>query len=449
MDSTGPNLFGEPGTTDDSLAKSPTHDAAMPPRLRRPDRSQVLLRPCALDDVIDAEHPARIVWEVVCRWDLSKFLTGVRARGERPGRAATDPKVLISLWLYAYTRGVGNGRELDRLCHAHDAYRWLCGGVSLNYHTLNDFRVDHEAALDDLLTQMIAALTSQGLVKVERISIDGTRVRAGAGRNSFKKRDALERHLREAEAHVSTLKQQAQDPAIAAAASAQRRQAAERAARQRVERIEQAMSELAKVEAAKAAQKDKPSKHRPAKASTTDPQARQMRMPDGGTRPAYNVQLAVATDGRAVVGVDVTNAGSDVHQDQPLRQQVERRTGRSVNEQLIDGGYIGLEAIDAAAEAGVTVYAPVPKSKNKDVDPHQPKKSDSPAVAQWRVRMATPQAKATYKQRASTVETANGECKSYRGLTQTLVRGINKVRCVALWSALAYNLAHFAGHLIG
>jgi hypothetical protein len=239
------------------------------------------------------------------------------------------------------------------------------------------------------------------------------------------------------------MRQQAEDPK----ASARRKRAAERAARQRVERIERALSELAKVEAAKAQQKDKPSKHKPAKASSTDPQARQMRMPDGGTRPAYNVQLATATEGRAIVGVEVTNAGSDVHESQPMRQQVERRTGQAVSEQLIDGGYIGLEAIDVAAEAGVTVYAPVPKPKNKDVDPHRPKKTDSDAVAAWRVRMNTPEARAIYKQRASTVETANGECKTYRGLTQARVRGIDKVRCLALWSALAFNLMHFARHL--
>jgi hypothetical protein len=234
---------------------------------------------------------------------------------------------------------------------------------------------------------------------------------------------------------------------------ARRKKAAERAARQRAERIQKAMDELKKVESArqaratKAAQKDKPSTQNMAKASTTDPEARQMRMPDGGTRPGYNVQLAVATEGRAIVGVDVTNAGSDVHESQPMRQQVERRTGQKVTEQLFDGGYIGLAAIDEAAEAGVTVYAPVPQPNKQGVDPHQPKRTDSDAVAEWRVRMATPDAKAIYKQRASTVETANGECKSYRGLTQALVRGLNKVRCLALWSALAYNLMHFAPHL--
>lgn len=292
-----------------------------PPRLRRADRTQVLLRPCSLEELIGPDHPARVVWALVSRWDMSGFEAAIRARGEAPGRGATDPRILCALWLYGYTQGVGGGRELARLCGRDDAYRWLCGGVGMNYHTLNDFRVDHEAAVDELLTRMVAALLSQDLASVTRISQDGTRVRAGAGRNSFRTRDTLQRHLAAAREHVEAMKRQAQDPAM----PARRARAAERAARDRAERLERALAEVAKVEAAKAAQKDKPSKRRPARASATDPEARQMRMADGGTRPAYNVQFAVATDGRAIVGVDVTNAGSDAAESAPMREQVERR----------------------------------------------------------------------------------------------------------------------------
>jgi transposase len=414
------------------------------PRLRVADRAQLLMRPCSLEDVVGPEHPVRIVWALVCRWDLSLFLLSIAARGEASGRAATDPRILICLWLYACIRGISSGRELDRLCESDDAFRWICGGVSLNYHTINDLRVDHEEALDDLLTQMVAALLSADVISVERISGDGTRVRAGAGRDSFKTAPTLAEHLAEARAHVEALKRQGEDPAM----SAQRQKAIERAARERMERLERAIEEVKKVEQAKAKQKEKRSKHQPAKASETDPEARQMRMPGGGTAPGYNVQFAVATEGRAIVGVDVTNAGSDVHESQPMREQVEERTGQKVLEHLMDGGYIGLESVEQSAAAGTTVYAPVPKPRNKNVDPHRPKKTDSQAVAQWRQRMGTDAAKAIYKERASTVETANGECKAYRGLKQILVRGIDKVRCVALLSALAYNIVHFGKHLI-
>jgi transposase len=443
--------------TEDMLFESSEHDALTPrpvaialppaePRLRRANRSQMVMRPCSLEELLEPEHPARLIWQLVCRWDLCLFLAVIRARGETPGRKSADPKILICLWLYAYTQGISHGRELHRQCTRHDVYRWICGGVSMNYHTINDFRVDHEKALDDLLTQMIAALLSADLVSVERISQDGTRQRAGAGRNSFKTAATLAEHLEDARAHVEILKEQAaEDPTV----SFQRQRAVERAARERVQRLEQAIDEVKKVEQAKAQQKEKPSKHQAAKASATDPQARQMRLPGGGTAPAYNIQFAVDTQSRAIVGVDVTNAGSDVHESQPMREQVEQRSNETVHDHLVDGGFIGLEAVEQSAAAGVTLYAPVPKPRKKDVDPHQPKKTDSEAIAQWRKRMGTPEAKAIYKERASTVEPVNGECKSYRGLDQFLVRGINKVKSVSLWVALAYNIVHFGQQMVG
>lgn len=436
-------LFVMPAEAPEAVGKGPQVPPA-PPRLRRADRAQVLLRPCALDETLDADHKARLVWAMVKGWDLSRFLEVIAARGETAGRAAIDPLIVLCLWLYAYSEGVSNGRELERLCQSHDAYRWICGGVSVNYHTLNDFRVRHEAALDDLLTQMVAALMSQELIQVDVISHDGTRQRASAGRNSFKTRPTLEKSLEEARAHVEAMKQQAADPN----ASLQRQKGQERAAREKVERLEKAMEEIAKVEAAKARQKEKPSKHNAAKASTTDPEARKMHVPNGGTDPAYNVQFAVAVEGRAIIGVDVTNAGSDVHESQPMREQVEARTGMKVLDHLVDGGYIGLDSVEQSAQAGTTIYAPLPKGKKEGVDPHAPKKGDGPGVIEWRKRMETTEAKELYKKRTSTVETANGECKAYRGLERFLVRGINKVRCVALWSALAYNFMHFGKHLV-
>jgi transposase len=447
----GAKLTAMENTTQDVLfatgQDAPVHSPATTPakpRLRLADRAQTLIRPCSLEELVGPEHPVRIVWALVCRWDLTLFLATIAARGEASGRAATDPKILICLWLYAYTRGISSGRELDRLCESDHAFLWICGGVSLNYHTINDFRVNHEEALDNLLTQLIAALLSADLISVERISDDGTRQRTGAGRNSFKTAATLAEHLEEARAHVEAMKKQADDPAM----SAQRQSALKRAARERMERLEKAIEEVKKVEEAKAQQKAKPSKNQPAKASETDPEARQMRMPGGGTAPAYNIQFAVATLGRAIVGVIATNAGSDVHQSQPMREQVEERTGHKVLEHLVDGGFIGLEAVEQSAAAGTTMYAPVPEPRKEGVDRYQPKKTDSDEVAAWRQRMGTAEAQTIYKERASTVETANAECKTYRGLKQFLVRGLDKVKCVALWSALAYNIIHFGKQLV-
>jgi transposase len=432
----------------DRPAGRPTPDLGTAPRLRRPDREQMLMRPCSLDEMIADDHDARLVWQLVETWDLSRFLDAIRARGAMPGRSATDPKLLVALWLYAATQGVAGGRELARLCEQSDPYRWLRGTVPVNYHMLNDFRVAHAAALHDLLTQMLAVLIRGGLVTVGRIAQDGTRVRAGAGANSFKRRETIERALQQAQAHLEVIKRQAEQ----AEDATERRQAAEaRAAQRKVDRMNRALEELAKVEQAKAQQKAKPTKGKPPRASTTDPESRFLRMPDGGNRPAYNVQLAVDTESRAIVGVDVTNAGSDAGLAEPMRERIAEQTGEIVQEHLIDGGYVKLEDLDRAAdtEPAVTLYMPVPRPRKEGTDPHQPKKTDSDAVARWRQRMGTPEAKAIYKERASTIETVNAELKTERGLRPFRVRGVPKVRCVTLWCALAYNVMHFGWQMIG
>jgi hypothetical protein len=283
-------------------------------------------------------------------------------------------------------------------------------------------------------------------VSVSRIAPDGTRVWVGAGANSFRKRETLERAAQQARDHLKIIKRQAERRGE----TTTRKQAAQqRAAREKHERIERALKELAEVERAKTEQKDKPTKKNPPRASTTDPEARFLRMPDGGTRPASNVQLAVDTESRAIVGVEVTNAGSDAGQDEPMRAQVEDRTDAEVKEHLIDGGYVKLENIDQAAEADVTIFMPVPKPRQAGADPHQPKRTDSAAVAAWRERMGTEGAKTTYKQRAATIETVNGELKTERGLDRFRVRGLIKARCVALWSVLAYNVVHLGARLLG
>jgi transposase len=416
-----------------------------PPRLRRAERRQMLMRPCSLEELLPDDHDARTVWSVVSSWDLGLFLETIRARGEDPGRAATDPCILIALWLYAATQGVASARELDRLCRESDPYRWICGGVSMNYHTLSDFRVGHKEALDGLLTQMLTVLIQAQVVSVDRIAQDGTRVRVSAGAGSFKRRDTLEQARQKAEAHLKIIERQADR---LEETTVRKKKAQHRAAKEKLERIEEALKQLAEVEQAKAEQKDKPSKKNEPRASTTDPDTRFMRMPDRGTRPAFNVQLAVDTGSRAIVDSDVTNAGSDAGLSEPMREGVKKRTDQKVNEQLLDGGFVKLEAIDQAAADGTTVYMPVPKSRKKGCDPHQPKKGDSEAVATWRERMGTDEAKAIYKERSSTIETVNAELKTQRGLGQFNVRGLAKTRCVVLWSVLAYNMVHFGSTLV-
>lgn len=228
------------------------------PRLRRADRDQVLLEPCEFDRLIPDDHEGRTIWAVVERMDLSAFYAEIQARGSSPGRSATDPRILIVLWLYATKNGVGSGRELDRLCWEHAAYRWLRGGVALNYHTLNDFRVAHGDKLDQLFTDVLSCLVHQGVVKVNRIAQDGTRVHASAGSSSFRRRETLETLQKKMREHVEAVRKQLDDSA--SDGSKQRRGARQRAARERQERVDAALKEMAKLEEAKAKQKAKPSK---------------------------------------------------------------------------------------------------------------------------------------------------------------------------------------------
>jgi transposase len=407
------------------------------PRLVTAERRQVELRPCDLDSLLAPTHRARAVWELVERLDLAAFYAPIRARDGAAGRPATDPKVLLALWLYATMEGVGSARELARLCDEHDAYRWLRGGVPLNYHTVSDFRTGHEAALDELLTQVVAALTQAGLMQLERVAQDGMRVRASAGKSSFRRQPRLAQCLELAREYVATVK--AAGERAEGARRAREQAARERAARERAARVEQALGELEKVKAMRAQQTGGKRSQGEPRASTTDGAARTMRMGDGGYRPAYNVQLATETVSRVIVGVQVTNAGTDGGQTEPMLEEIERRTGQRPAQYLVDGGYATEASVEEVDRQGTTLYAPAPHPK-AIADPYAPRPHDSPEVAAWRQRMGTAEAQAIYRDRAATAETVNADLKTWRTLDRFLVRGLRKTLSVALWNVLAYNL---------
>ena len=406
------------------------------PRLVRPNRGQVEMRMAALDDLLPAEHLARVIWSMVEQLDLSAFYDQVQAVEGEPGRPPTDPAVLFGLWLYATADGEGSARELDRLCGEHVAYQWLCGGVPVNYHTLADFRVAHEVELDALLTQHVAALMAEGLVSLDRTAQDGIRVRANAGKSSFRRRERLEGFRAAAQARVDSLKEPAGADAPSRTARQQAAQA--RAARERLERLNQALEELKAVEATKAKSHKSAAEQKPARASTTDPQARVMKMPDGGSRPAYNGQLAVDTASGVIVGVDVINQ-IDQGQMDPMVEQLQARYGRVPSEHLVDGGFATYADLEALAAKGVAVYAPLPAPGRNHQDPTEPRASDGPGVGDWRSRMQTEAAKLIYKLRCQTIEWANAGVRQ-RGLYQFGVRGQRKAKAVLLWLALIHNL---------
>jgi transposase len=404
-------------------------------RLRRANRDQVTPVPAYLDALLPEDHLARLLWQAVEQLDLSAFTAALTVHEGGPGRAAADPAVLLALWLYATTQGVTSARALDRLCVEHVAYIWLCGGVTMNYHSLSDFRSQHAAALDDLMTQVLGRLHHAGLIEFDQVAQDGIRVRASAGAASFHRQATLERSLAEAEALLARVCSGAAGGAAAPAPTARQQAARERAARERVDRLQAALAGIPAAQAAK-----QPAARGEARVSQTDPEARVMKLADGGFRPAYNIQLAADTARQAIVGVDVTTSGSDMAQAPGMVEQVEQRLGALPADWSMDGGFASQQAIERLEAAGVRVLAPVAQPKAAERDPHQPLPTDSPVLAAWRVRMGLAETKLLYRLRAATIECVNAKARTLHGLTQLRVRGLAKARCVALWVALAHNL---------
>jgi len=315
------------------------------------------------------------------------------------------------------------------------AYQWICGGVGVNHHTLSDFRCADVDLLDSLLTESVATLTYSNLVSLKRVAHDGMRTRASAGRKTFRREPTIERHLQEAKEQVETLREELEaDPAQG---TRRQRAARERAARERKERLERASEEVKKAQESRHHGKKKNPK---ARCSSTDPEARIMKMPNGGFNPAYNVQISTATDSHVIVGVDVTNEGSDGSLLGSAVKQLERRYGEAPEEILVDGGFVGLKEVKKLLKQGVEVYAPLREPTDPDRKKAEPTKKDSKASAAWRERMDTEEAQSLYKLRAATIECVNAHLRN-RGFRQFLVRGLQKVRAVALWHALAHNLA--------
>lgn len=404
-------------------------------RIREAERSQLEWGRIDLNAALPEDHVARAIWAIVGKLDLSARYAEIEARDDGAGASAVDPKILLALWIYGTSEGEGSGREIWRLTKLHAAYRWICGGIDVGYHTLTDFRSQHTQFVDDLITQVLALLMKHDLVELHRVAQDGTRVRASAGASSFRRAHTLEALMVEARAHLKAVTQEALDPAI----SARRAAAIKRGAQDRIARIESALQQVPEITETK---KKSGAKDPTVRVSTTDPDARIMKRGDGGFRPAFNIQFATTADeARVIVGVSVSNRGSDMGESTPMLDQIEKRTGVRPKEYLIDGGYAQHDALDKAVDSGVTPYAPVPKPRKDDTrDPHTPREGDSEAVAAWRARMGTEQAKEIYKERAATAETVNADGKAHRGLDDLHVRGLDKVLGSASLFVLTYNI---------
>ena len=423
-------------------------------RLRQAARRQVSLRPLSLEDLLPPDHRARLVLAFAERLDLSGLYGAIKAVEGGPGHPPADPRILLALWLYATVEGVGSARELDRLCREHIGFEWLCGGVGMNHTTLAEFRVAHGAVLERLLVDSFAAMLKTGHASLERVAQDGMRVRAAAGAASFRRRASLERCRAEATAEVARLRAELDaDPGAVS-----RRQAAARlrAAADRERRVAAALA-VAEQLAAKRHGDPRPHDEDPPRPgdgpageaaaksppepriSTTDAEARVMKMPDGGFRPAFNLGFASDPRSTMVAAVTLDNSGSDKGQLRPMSERLAVAYGQRPGEHLADGGFTKLADIEALATAGVAVFAPVPKPRDAARDPHAPRQGDGPGVAAWRQRMGGEAAKAVYKERAATAECVNAQCRN-RGLLRFLVRGLEKAKAVGLWHALAHNM---------
>src|SRR5208282_5341155 len=319
------------------------------PRLVSVDRRQMVMRAIEVERLIEEDHPARSIWELVGRLDLSRYYADIAAVEGRAGRDHTDPQVLISLWLYAYSRGISSAREVARRCEYEPSFQWLCALEPISYHTLSDFRSDQKAALDNLFVQVLGMLSAEGLITLARATLDGTKIKANAGGNTFRRQEKLEAHLELAREQVRLMEEQAAKEEQ----MAQRQVAArQRAARQRQSRLEAAVREVERLQREKKDDRDS----FVARASRTDPEAHVMRNGEGGTVPSYNVQLMTDTTHGLIVNVEATTDAVDHRQRAPALDRCAQALGRHPGQVVADGDYTNHASVEAAASCGVDFY---------------------------------------------------------------------------------------------
>jgi transposase len=489
----------EAGSTVPAASTPPANPARA--RVKPVDRSQLTWQMLDVERLIEPDHAARAIWELVGRLKLAGFYAAIEAVEGAAGRTPWDPRLLVSLWIYAYSRGISSAREIARRCGYEPAFQWLCGLGEINHHTLSDFRVAHDASLRELFVQVLGVLSSEGLVSLERLMHDGTKIKACAGADSFRREERLQEHWEAARQQVEAMADPRQEE------PARKRAAQQRAVRERQQRLEQALEEVQKVRAAKRADKEQ------ARASQSDPQARIMKQSDGGYAPSYNVQLSTEASNRIIVGAGVSQSGSDYGQLIGAVAQVAANLGQKPAQVVVDGGFTSRENILAMAEQGVDFIGSLPaanpssanqqrqrgvteqfsldkfsydarqdtyrcpageslRHKGREFSPgvviHQyrakpetcaacqfgsqccpgnqhwgrsvVRAEHSEVVRQFAEKMETEEGKALYRQRGAVAEFPNAWIKEKLGLRQFRVRGLAKALLEVLWACLTYNI---------
>jgi len=408
-------------------------------RVQRPERHQLEWKPFHLDELLPGPHRARVVWQYVDSLDFSHLYGQIQAVEGRAGRTPVDPKILLSLWMFATLEGISSARHVARLCERDLGYMWICGGVSVNHHLLSDFRSTNPEFFDELLTETVGTLISQGLVELDVLAQDGMRVRASAGGSSFRRRGTLEESLKNAKQRVEELRAETDDSSTGQTSRSKQEAAELRSAEERQSRIADALEQLEELRARK--EKRKKGSGDEARCSTTDPDARKMKVASGGYRPCYNVHLATTAQTRVILDVEVNNSGSDGGQMGIMHKKVVARHGKVPEKMLVDGGFTTHADVTLLESQGTAVYGPIPKAekilKNGN-DPHERQPKDTDEMFRFRQRMATDSAKKLYKTRPSIAEFPNAEFRN-RGLQQFRVRGLERVKSATLLIALTFN----------
>jgi len=359
---------------------------------------------------------------------LDELVSGIEGH---KGRSAVDPRILLTLWLFAIIEGISSGRRLAKLCKRDAVYMWICGNVGVNYNLLNAFRVQHSDALQDIMSQTLATLQHHDLIEFNRISQDGIRVRANAGKSSFRRKATLKDLLRQARDKVKRVLSELDE------SSSEQQQAAQiEAAEDRQRRVQAALAEYEELSTSR--EKRKKGEGEKTRVSTTDPEARNMKMADGGFRPAYNIQTSTLNGSRIIVDVCSTNSGTDSGQMEPMLDRVEAHFGKRPKEILADGGYNSRDDVTKVEARGTKVFSPVRAARGSDRDPHEPRRGDSDQVKQWRQRMKTPEAQQIFQERGETAEFPFARFRNH-GLCQVPVRGLKKVQTIGVWHALVHN----------
>lgn len=410
------------------------------PRLKSPQRMQTEFKIAALDDLIPDSHVARTIWEFVCRLDLSNFLSKFKAVEGGFGRPSNDPRIHLALWILATNEGIGSARNLERYCKEHHAFIWMCGGVSVNYHSLSDFRNQGDE-LEGLLTQIVASLIQQGVISTESWAQDGMRVRANAGTGSFRREETLQQSIETAEERLQQLKDNAHRETQQL--SNRQKAAQERAALERIDKTKKALETLKElhkdIDKRNRSKEEKQKLKKNARASMTDPEARKMKMPNGGYNPAYNVQYATDTHSRIITGVQTVTAGNDSTLMTPMVEYIHKTYGLVPDNWLVDGGFVSEAGLLDSEKLGTEVLMPVPDRSREKHGVEGPLQENSTVMARWVERMETEEAKELYKSRCSSAEFSNASTRN-KGFYQFGVRGSLKTHATSILFALTHNI---------